>query len=80
MEEELKKRASSLSEIRIKKLASKIDSLFDEKIKNPSERRTLETILLTCVMDSKNRKSQIPQLPEPAKKIIERYGLKYGQD
>jgi hypothetical protein len=31
-------------------------------------------------MDSKNRENQIPELPEMAKKIIERYGLKYGQE
>jgi hypothetical protein len=80
LEEELKKSALSSSEIRLKKLVSKIDGLLDEKIKNPSDRRALESILLTCVMDSKNRENQIPELPEMAKKIIERYGLKYGQE
>lgn len=77
-EDEMISALASSSERRINNIANKIDELLKEKINDPIERKVLENLLRCCVMDSKNRLSQTPALPEKAKEIIERNGLKYG--
>ncbi len=80
MEQELRQRAASSSDARIGRLACKVDALLSEKIRVPEDRLVLESLLRSCVMDSSNRKAQVPALPSLAAQIIERYGLRYGQD
>ena len=79
VEEEMKKLLESASAQRLNNICKKIDSLLKIKIRDPVERSSLEAILRSCVMDNKNREAQIPQLPEYAHKIIERWNLKYGE-
>lgn len=79
LEQELRQRAASSSGARVGRLAAKVGSLLSEKIRDPEDRAVLEALLRSCVMDSSNRRAQVPALPGPAAQIIERYGLKYGQ-
>lgn len=76
MEEKLCSRLDSVSSGRINNVSRKVDSLLSEKIPVRQDRSLLEALLRMCVMDSHNRQSQIPALPEQAEKLIERYGLK----
>lgn len=80
MEKQLCQRLGTVSPARIKTVSNKTDTLLSEKIPEREDRFLLEALLRMCVMDSGNRRSQIPRLPEEAAKLIERYGLKYGQD
>ena len=79
-EEELLKALSSTSSQRIENVSRKINELLDQKISDPVDRSVLEAVMRCCVMDNKNRTSQIPSLPIIARAIIERYGLRYGED
>lgn len=79
-EEELLKALSSTSSQRIENVSRKINELLDQMISDPVDRSVLEAIMRCCVMDNKNRTSQIPSLPIIARAIIERYGLRYGED
>ena len=77
-EDELAAALGSSSRQRIHNIAKKIDELLSRRIPDPVERNVLESLLRCCVLDSKNRLSQIPQIPEQALDIIERNGLRYG--
>ena len=79
VEEPLIKLLGSTSGQRLENIRRKIDSLLSEKIGNATDRACLEALLRCCVMDSRNRTAQMPALPEAARQIIERYGLKYGE-
>ena len=77
VENELSQRLSSTSQSRIRAVSNKIEALFSEKIPDRQDRILLDALLRMCVMESNNRRSQIPSLPEEAAKLMERYGLKY---
>lgn len=76
--EEMIRALQSSSAQRIDNLAGKIDELLTKRIPDPAERSVLEGLLRCCVLDSKNKLSQTPALPEKAREIIERNGLRYG--
>ena len=79
-EDVLIKVLGSTSEQRVENIRRKIDILLKQKIYNETDRTSLEAMLRCCVMDSKNRTAQVPALPDAARKIIERYGLKYAEN
>ena len=68
----------SSSPQRINTISKKINELLDEKIRDHDERKVLENLLRSCVLDSKNKLLQVPEIPSLAKEIMERNGLKYG--
>lgn len=70
----------STSGQRVENIRKKIDSLLIQRVNNETDRSSLEAMLRCCVMDSKNRTAQVPALPDAARQIIERYGLKYAED
>ena len=78
-EQEMIQLLSSTSAQRIENIRHKIDELLSQKIVSSKERSVLEALLRTCVMDAKNRRAQTPALPEAARLILERYGLKYAE-
>ncbi len=79
-EDILIKMLGSTSEQRVENIRRKIDSLLKQRVHNETDRASLEAMLRCCVMDSKNRTAQVPALPDAARRIIERYGLKYAED
>lgn len=68
----------SSSPQRINTISKKINELLDEKIRDHDERKVLENLLRSCVLDSKNKLLQVPEIPSLAKEIMERNDLKYG--
>lgn len=76
--EEMVRVLQSSSMQRIDNLAKKIDVLLTKRIPGQAERTVLEGLLRCCVLDAKNKLSQTPALPEKAREIIERNGLRYG--
>ena len=79
-EQEMIRSLSTTSAQRIENIRRKIDELMSQRIRNPQERSVLEALLRTCVMDSKNRRAQTPALPEEARLLLERYGLRYAEE
>lgn len=77
-ETEMANAINSTSPQRIKNISKKINELLDERIKDHDDRMLLESLMRCCVLDSKNKLSQTPQVPQTAMDIIERSGLKYG--
>ena len=77
-ETEMANAINSTSPQRIKNISKKINELLDERIKDHDDRVLLESLMRCCVLDSKNKLSQTPQVPQAAMDIIERNGLKYG--
>ena len=77
-ETEMADAINSTSPQRIKNISNKINELFDERIRDHDERVLLESLMRCCVLDSKNRLSQTPQVSQIAMDIIERNGLRYG--
>lgn len=80
LEEQLIEYAALASAPRIKTIVNKIHSLMELKLPLKEDRIILEALLRLCVMESNNRKSQIPALASEGYEIIERNGLKYGAD
>ena len=78
IEDMLIERAAIIAPSRIKTITNKIDSLMNKSLGTGDDRTILESQLRLCVMESNNRRSQIPALPEEAAEIIERNGLKYA--
>ena len=68
----------SSSPQRINTISKKINELLDEKIRDHDERKVLENLLRSCVLDSKNKLLQVPEIPSLAKEIMDRNDLKYG--
>ena len=77
-ETEMADAINSTSPQRIKNISNKINELFNERIRDHDERVLLESLMRCCVLDSKNRLSQTPQVAQIAMDIIERNGLRYG--
>lgn len=66
----------SSSPFRIDMISRKFDELIDKKVKNRKERELLENLLRLGVLDSKNKLSQVPKIPQRAIDILNRYNLK----
>ena len=79
IEDVMIERSLSSSIKRIKTVANKIDKIMAEKISDIEDRYILESLLRLCVMESNNRSAQSPAIPDEAKEIIERNGLKYAK-
>ena len=77
-EEILLRLLQSSSPQHINTISKKVNALLDEKIRDHDERKVLENLLRSCVLDSKNKLLQVPEIPSLAKEIMERNGLKYG--
>jgi hypothetical protein len=69
--------ADTVSPSRIKAIASKIGKLMERSIPDDEERRALVTLLLLCVIDPANPSAK-PHIPDRAREIMERGGLKHG--
>jgi hypothetical protein len=80
LEEDLSHRLKSTSQSRLRAVSNKIDALLADKIPDQQDRLLLEALLRMCVMESNNRRSQVPALPDAAAELMERYGLKYEQN
>jgi hypothetical protein len=75
--EELIRRADTVSPSRIKAVATRIEKLLARDIPDTTERQTLITLLLLCVIDPANPAAK-PHIPDRAREIMERSGLKHG--
>lgn len=68
----------SSSKERINRVSRRIEELLSIKIKNDVDRELLKNLLRNCVLDSKNRLSQTPNIPQLAQEIIRNNNLKFS--
>ncbi|MDR2487806.1 MAG: hypothetical protein LBD12_07555 [Clostridiales Family XIII bacterium] len=75
--DKLIRRAATLNESRIKAISTKVGKLLERAIVDKDEQRDLTALMFLCVIDPANPAAK-PRIPDEAREIIERSGLKHG--